>query len=535
VAWLAGLLHALVDIDYRLVVVAYPWWVISGLLLAPSADPAPAPVRRPWRPGGVGQAWFLLAGFWLAGLADGAVAVAVLAGLAAAACAWAVATTLLRTGPPLLAPRRDAPWLLLAGLGWAWIAWGTAPAVQAVAALEATGLLAIMLLARAAVRDGGGGVLERGVGWTTLALAAWAIGETAVTGHAARATFPSPNFLATVLVAGLAMRVATLHVPGPRARRWTARDGWGWAAAALLAVGIAVTGSSGAGLAAAIIGGGWCLARLPLPHPARWAGGIAVALLLGLVVVPRVDALSLVQRGGMWREATRLLAAAPFGRGPGMYAAEVLRVQEPSVTTAGVGRFSLVAEFAHCDPLQFAVEWGLPALGLLLWGLVVLGRGSRPAGSAWRWGLAAVALHSLTDFPLRAPALEVLVAVAAGATTAVGGARPRGRPEGARIGRRGRWLVVAVAAASGMAWVRPVAGRLLDGAGAGSVAAELDAAHAVLAAWPLSVGGHLREARAHIAMCEASGSWRGPSAARAEERLATAAALGNGTAGERIA
>lgn len=527
VAWLAGLLHALVDIDYLLPAVAFPWWAISGLLAA-SGLPGRSAAAGPRRPAGDVLAWLLLGGVWLSALTRGPSAVAVEGAVCGAAVAWVALRRMLASAPP--ASGRDLPWILVAAAGWGWVVLAAAPAPAYRVALEATGLLAAGWVARSVVHEGGDDHLERGVRWTAILLGAGACLEALATGRAAAAVFPSPNFLATFLVAGLGLSLARIARPSAaRSGRWPDA-----AEVAVLAAGLAATRSSGAALAATVIGGWWGLTRFPGGRWARAAAGLAALLVLGAVVVPRVDALSLVQRGVIWREGARLLAGEPFGRGPGTYGMEARRVQAPSVTTAGVAQFSLVAEFAHCDPLQFAVEWGLPALGLLGWGLWSAAAGSRRGGSAWWWCAAAMGLHSLTDFPFRAPALDLLGAIAVGAASA-GGTRRSATPV-RRLGPDpwGARLAVAAAALAGLAWIRPAAARLLDLNPPALIPAEYAITQRMLAVWPLSVEGHLRAARVHTAACEVTGAWRGGGGAAAAEELETAVVLGGGAGDARM-
>jgi O-antigen ligase len=63
----------------------------------------------------------------------------------------------------------------------------------------------------------------------------------------------------------------------------------------------------------------------------------------------------------------------------------------------------LLANQAHNDWAQWAVEGGLPFLLLIL---AIAGRSVRPAfRSLWGIGVLAVFVHSLVDYPLQRPAL----------------------------------------------------------------------------------------------------------------------------------
>jgi hypothetical protein len=116
--------------------------------------------------------------------------------------------------------------------------------------------------------------------------------------------------------------------------------------------------------------------------------------------------------------------------------------------------------FAHDEPLQFAAEWGTPALGILAWGLVMTLMAARGAGTFWAWGIAGLLLHSLVDFPLRAPPILLLFAVGVGAASAGTNRRAR-RPSGS-----GSWLALAAAGMVAVSFVRPPVARwLVDRAG----------------------------------------------------------------------
>jgi len=106
--------------------------------------------------------------------------------------------------------------------------------------------------------------------------------------------------------------------------------------------------------------------------------------------------------------------------------------------------------------LQFAVEWGVPALGLMILGFMVALRGcaGRLRG-VWAWGVLAVLLHGLVDFPLQAPVSKVLFAIALGAMTCGQGTRIR--RSSMAVG--GRWLVVMIGVWIVIAFLRPALAR----------------------------------------------------------------------------
>jgi O-antigen ligase len=84
--------------------------------------------------------------------------------------------------------------------------------------------------------------------------------------------------------------------------------------------------------------------------------------------------------------------------------------------------------WAHNDYLQLGIELGLPGLALLAWLAIVVAKGVRRVRNdldpdrsllalhaGFASALAAVALHSLTDFSLHLPANLALCAVLVGA------------------------------------------------------------------------------------------------------------------------
>ncbi|HYM13759.1 MAG TPA: hypothetical protein VEU62_23675, partial [Bryobacterales bacterium] len=119
-------------------------------------------------------------------------------------------------------------------------------------------------------------------------------------------------------------------------------------------------------------------------------------------------------------------------------------------------------DHAHCEYLETAVEWGIPAVVLLaalaaagLWRLMreaKAAEGMRGAiGAGCLAGVCAVLLHGLVDFPLRIPAVLVLVAVLAGMAAAALPAQSEPAPAT-------RWKTAALAAGSAVLAVLVVRG-----------------------------------------------------------------------------
>ncbi|MEK7475814.1 MAG: hypothetical protein AAB152_09290 [Candidatus Coatesbacteria bacterium] len=461
VAWLAGLVHVLTDFDYVLPAVSFPWWCLTGWLVAvsPGSPGAPA-LERAWR--------------WLTGVASalrkrglpfllpvlvlplillkGTSAVlweSAVLGIAVAAFWGARCLGGLR---PVVG-RADLPWIGLLVLAAGWALFSSRPDASYTALLVTAGVFAAVLLVRALARVSlrVESSMRASVLGATIVIGGWGIVESVMRHLPAMAGFPSPNFLGAFLVFGGGLALGSIGKGGLLPA----------GALAIAVAGIAATRSAGAGLAACAVAGGWLAVEMVRTHGHRRLvafASLAMVIMVAAWGTSRIEALSLVQRLAMWREATHLIVLAPEGWGPRSYADAVLRVQEPSITVAGVGRYSLVAQFAHCEPLQFAAEWGVAGLGLLLWGLVLawLAAGRGPA-SAWRLALGGVLIHGLVDFPLRAPPILMLAATAI-AFMAMGG-RSSGGAKAPRVSPAGAALCAVLACWLGVQWVRPAVSR----------------------------------------------------------------------------
>ena len=128
----------------------------------------------------------------------------------------------------------------------------------------------------------------------------------------------------------------------------------------------------------------------------------------------------------LWQDAWQALAGYwPFGSGVGTFA----NAFQPFESLAYLdGAF---VNRAHNDYMEFALEGGLLAIGLLIAGLAILVMMAR---KAWRVSpqhhaiqlfalgtLGVIALHSLVDYPLRNMAIACLAGAAAGLLTVTPG------------------------------------------------------------------------------------------------------------------
>lgn len=123
-------------------------------------------------------------------------------------------------------------------------------------------------------------------------------------------------------------------------------------------------------------------------------------------------------RAALWMAGARMAADHPLrGPGPGSWSRwSPLYSNEPFVNT-----FFHALQFTHNDPLQTAAEWGVvPAiLWLVLWGGALWRASGKvdqgvPGASGIVLALFGVALHSLVDFPLQMPALQIWAALLLG-------------------------------------------------------------------------------------------------------------------------
>jgi O-antigen ligase len=257
----------------------------------------------------------------------------------------------------------------------------------------------------------------------------------------ATGTFINRNHFAGYLAMALPLTLALIALPR-RAAQW---PGWRerlltWAdrrtlvrVSAFLAAFCIWTGVvlsySRAGLVAALLGAGLMTA---LQWRRRWA----VWLLVLALAAPTVVLLYRDLRAPGARLASLAVdVAADTGRIP-VWGATAAMARDHFGLGTGFGTFDSAFplyrpptiharwQHAHNDWLQSAAEGGLittlllaALLVVVLWPAAATGR-ARALLLAAAAGIAAIAFHSLSDFPLRIPAVAVLLAALAGARCA---------------------------------------------------------------------------------------------------------------------
>lgn len=124
-------------------------------------------------------------------------------------------------------------------------------------------------------------------------------------------------------------------------------------------------------------------------------------------------------RWGIWRGSIEAAVTHPLGVGLGLYQYVSPRYMFP--VDGQLMRYGRVAQTAHNEYLQLAVELGLAGLATFLWGLVALGCEARRALHTrlrrWQRGLlvglcgavGSVLVHAGVDANLHTPALAVLL------------------------------------------------------------------------------------------------------------------------------
>ena len=169
---------------------------------------------------------------------------------------------------------------------------------------------------------------------------------------------------------------------------------------------------------------------IPISSGAKWLGGLAILVVAGFAIMafarewqhPGDIQSEWAFRYGILKDALAAWRAHPvWGTGPGTFSAVYPYYQSEMFQ----GRSIL---HAHCEPVQFLSEFGVAGslwVGMAVWlALSVRGRAredSEPIPpfadlerAAFAWGLVAVSMHALIDFPLRIPVIALLTAAWAG-------------------------------------------------------------------------------------------------------------------------
>ena len=527
IGWLAWLLHSFVDIDYTLPVLAFPWWAISGVLAGVAARktaPSPAVVGVLTAPAVLRSGIAALAVLCvLLALTKGALCVFLLGIVFSAALLLFFTAALPGPGMPGRFSGADPAGLLLIAAAGGWVLVSRAPGLSFEAMLKALGFFAVAWSVRAAARMDGR--LEKPVRFLFILVCSvfsfWAVGSVLGGAPSGRAGFASPNALAGFLLLGLGLALGTLARESGGMR-------WGsLAAVCAIGAGLAAT-KSAAGFASAVLAASAVMLVLAFKSRRHrlWLGAASLVLPLAVFVagVPSIDPLSVVQRLSMWREAAMLIRGNPFGMGPGMYSAAVDAVRQPSITCAGVSRFSLRAEFSHNEPMQFAAEWGIPALGFVL--LLAIGAVRAGRGSFLPWILAAFAVltHGLADFPLRVPAIQVFLAFALGFLTS-GGGRERARAASFPLSGTGAAFTLLLLVLTASFAARPGLYRLKMEASAENAAQDMEISRSARPLHPLAHDSYIREGAAAWSGFGRMPEKLAPLASVAETNLRRASAL----------
>ena len=183
-------------------------------------------------------------------------------------------------------------------------------------------------------------------------------------------------------------------------------------------------------------------AGMPAPGWIRAAGALAVAAAIGFAVQAfgrewrpgGVVAREWAYRAGILNDALTAFRERPaWGIGPGTFSAVF-----PYYQSAAFEGQTLL--HAHCEPVQFLVEYGWAGTLVVLAAVALLlgvRRGGRDGPDvippfadlerkAFRSGLVACGLHGLVDFPLRIPLIALIAAAWAGVWA---GTRPATRED----------------------------------------------------------------------------------------------------------
>lgn len=246
--------------------------------------------------------------------------------------------------------------------------------------------------------------------------------------------FANRNHEAVFMACGLPIVAALAVIQQRNNHELQSRKGFAISAIILLLMGLAATGSRmglllglvGLAAAAAIYAIG---TRGAASSKRLWVAGTAAATVATVPVtllvarsgsVARlasdpVDQTRMTALGPMLHAARAFL---PFGAGYGTFEPVYQRFEPNSLLS------TIYLNQAHNEPVQLAIEGGLPALLLLIlflgWWLHASVRAVRPRGSESRRALATamtavtliLLLSSLVDYPLRTPLLSGLFTIA---------------------------------------------------------------------------------------------------------------------------
>ncbi|HXM42938.1 MAG TPA: O-antigen ligase family protein, partial [Bryobacteraceae bacterium] len=333
-----------------------------------------------------------------------------------------------------------------------------APAITVTHLLRVVAYVLLFVLVRDVTRRLPG----RGRWWAAMPLVAIAAAEAglgllqSVQGEEVQGTYLNKNHLAGLLE--MALPLAAANAAALFARRARAKAAAMLSVALLIFAGLVRSLSKmgfAAGLAGLFVMGALTIAGR-LQGGKKWlaVAGLAVLVLFGFVFLPS-DAFvanyggltskgpaALEGRGPIWLETLHLIAAYPaFGCGLGNYETAFLRYQ-----TSVVDR---VFTYAHNDYLQVAAELG--AAGFLIAAALLLpvfatpfraaaqgpDRTTRYLGLGCAGAIAAMALHSLTDFNMYVPANALALAwiCGIGASLPLGFEKPAAAGHSALFGR----------------------------------------------------------------------------------------------------
>ena len=495
VGWLALLIHMMVDVDYSLPSVIIPWFAVAGLLIRSRLiNPLPGwtIVEKPFVAG-----ILVVSALIISTLVQGAWSGLLFGIILGAAVFYILFKSLTGVGLRFRKGAGDVPILIIISAGLLWLAGSTAISRTYPAVLEVVGLIAVMLISRQAANTGG--LTARLPAFSVACLAlfhgTWASVEAIWTRGPAFTSFPSPNFLGAFLVSSLGLTAwKSFETTG------SGRILFITAALASLA-GVAASHSSGAGLAAGtlIVLMVFCRGLIPGANKFRWwSASVVIALLIAIVAIPPISPMSINQRVNIWREGALALRSNPFGAGPGNYPSAVAPARLPSYTFSGLARYSLRADFAHCEPLQIAMEWGLPGLGIIICTLLAMIMPVSPVNIGWLFAVLGLVFHGLIDFPLRAPPIEILFAVSLGIISAKNGFSFNGRP-GVAISRiRFGLLALLVSLFAGLGLARHGIARFASQVIIPRMPAERQSFAPVLCVNPVLAGTYLDEANRYL-------------------------------------